>query len=114
MRRYPGAPRPGRLRPMAPPPRSVTAGRHESEEIHMSRKRRYALLVALAALMALAPTSASATTKSPTARQRATAQCKAERKRLGAHPFHEKYGVHNEAGALAKCVTRRLRRGPTR
>jgi hypothetical protein len=80
----------------------------------MSRKRRYALLVASSALVAITPTSALATSKAPTARQRATAQCKAERKRLGAHPFHEKYGVHNDPGALTKCVARRLRKGTTR
>jgi hypothetical protein len=80
----------------------------------MSRTHRYVLLVALSALVAVAPTPASATTKAPSARQRATAQCKAERRRLGAHPFHEKYGVHNDAGALAKCVARRLKKGTTR
>lgn len=80
----------------------------------MSRKRRYALLVASSALVAITPSYALATSKTPGARQRATAQCKAERKRLGSHPFHEKYGVHNDAGALAKCVARRLKKGTTR
>lgn len=77
----------------------------------MWRKPRYALLIALFAIM---PTSAVATNTAPIARQRATAQCKAERKRLGAHPFHEKYGVHDEAGAIAKCVAQRLKKGTKR
>jgi hypothetical protein len=70
---------------------------------------RITSVVIVAASVAAIVPAATAVGASKTARQRATAQCKAERKRLGAHPFHQKYGVHSEAGALRACVNKRLR-----
>ena len=75
----------------------------------MPPRRRIAVLAVITSLAATAPIPALATSKPQTARQRATAQCKAEQKRLGTQAFHDRYGVHSTKSALAKCVSKRLK-----
>ena len=77
----------------------------------MSTKPAFATVVVV--LATVLPSTVSAANQ-PTARQRATAQCKAERKRLGSHPFHQKYGVHSDKGALRACINKRLRKSKSR
>lgn len=72
------------------------------------RKRLHGILASASLVVAMIPAPALASTKPPNARQRATAECKAELKRLGAHAFHQKYGVHNTNGAFRACVNKRL------
>ena len=80
----------------------------------MSLNRPRTLLVAasLAATLTSAPVMAAG--EGPTARDRATAKCKAERKRLGSTRFHDKYGVHNDKAALRRCIQKRLKASKTR
>lgn len=71
-------------------------------------KRQNTILASASLVLAMIPAAALASAKPPNAGQRATAQCKAELKRLGAHAFHQKFGVHNTNGALRACVNKRL------
>ena len=76
--------------------------------MHTSLAHRGVYLAVMSSLLVATPLPATATSDPPRARARAVKLCKAELKRLGSQRFHDKYGVHSDKAALARCVKKRL------